>query len=140
MPSAEARVRSTGTTRHMAAEDTSSPEVVVTKDVRACAVSERAFSGSGRFVSAVKRRRCGTRYRVIDSSVSFLGLTMMRERRQFATSFARPMSWRQPSISSKVRVMRGSLGARERDALVRSMVQARIVFLAHGREVSDSRR
>ena len=123
----------------IAAED-ALPDAVVTKDVRACAVSDRAFSGSGSSVSAVKRKRWGKRYRAIDSSVSLLGVTISRERRQLATTLARPRSWRQSSISSKVRVMRRSLGARERDALVRSMVQARKVFLAHASEVSDSRR
>ena len=74
------------------------------------------------------------------SSVSFFGDIISRERRQLATTFARPRSCRQSSMESRARVMRGSLGTREREAVVRRMVHAKRVFLAQGRAVSDSLR
>ena len=116
------------------------PEVVATKDVSAWAVMDLAFSGSGSSVSTVKCTRCGKRYLAIASSISFFGLTMSSERRQLATTFARPRSWRQSSIASRARVRRTSFGVRERDAVVRRMVHANNVFLAQGSAVSDSRR
>ncbi len=122
------------------AADEGWPEVVATKDVSACAVSDLALSGSGSSMSAVKRNRCGNKYRAMASSASFLGLTMRSERRQLATTLARPKSCKQSSIASRARMIRGSLGMSEREAVVRRMVHARSVFFAQGREVSTSRR
>ena len=43
-------------------------------------------------------------------------------------------------MESRARVMSGSCGTREREAVVRRMVHAKRVFLAQGRAVSDSLR
>ena len=53
---------------------------------------DRAFSGSGSSVSATNLKSRGKMYRVIAWSVSFLGVTISRERKQLATTLARPIS------------------------------------------------
>lgn len=86
----------------------------------------------------------GRRKRAIASSVGERvvwgdGLRRM-ERRQPAATVARPKSCKQSRNSDSMRGIKGSWGGITWLLVVSMMVRDKSVFLAQGREVSDSRR